>query len=428
MSRAVGGVDSRRWPAAGLLAAGIVLLAGCTTVPAPAPRPPGVRAPVTAPPAVRTTTVARYERVPFAALPEMSDGDLAAALPALRASCGAFERVPARRDAWRPLCDGLAALPADGLAVRAHLSARVDVYRMLADAADEPATRAVEARPETVARGRITGYYEPLLRGSRSPRAPFTVPLHRPPADLLTIDLGPAAPDLQGRRLRGRLDGQRVLPYWSRAELADNGRLRGHELLWVDDAIEAFFLQVQGSGRVQLPDGAQVRVGYADTNGHPYRSIGRWLIERGELTFEQASMQGIQAWARANPQRLLELLNQNPSYIFFRELPLGDPAAGPVGALGVALTPEVSVAVDPQFVPLGAPVVLATEHPSTRAPLRRLMLAQDTGSAIRGPLRFDYFWGFGAQAGEHAGRQRHDAAAWLLVPRGLTPEALLALQ
>jgi membrane-bound lytic murein transglycosylase A len=189
--------------------------------------------------------------------------------------------------------------------------------------------------------------------------------------------------------------------------------------------VEAFFLQVQGSGRVRLPDGTTVRVAYADTNGHPYRSIGRVLVERGEMPLEQASMQGIAAWARANPQRTAELLSQNPSYVFFRELPLGDPQAGPVGAMGLPLTPGYSVAADPRFIPLGAPLLIHTEHPVRGTPMNRLVLAQDTGGAIRGPLRFDLFWGFGADAAGPAGRQRHDVQAWLLVPRGTPPEQLL---
>jgi len=233
---------------------------------------------------------------------------------------------------------------------------------------------------------------------------------------------------LHYKRVRGRLvddgKGKRVVPYFARGELTAE-RLAGREIVWVDDALEAFFLQVQGSGRVQLPDGSVIRVGYADTNGQPYRSIGRVLIERGELSFEQASMQGIQAWTRANPARRDELLNQNPSYVFFRELPVGDPNAGPVGALNVPLTPGYSVAVDPQFVPLGAPVLLSTQHPSTGAPLQRLVLAQDTGGAIRGPIRFDFFWGFGKPAAEHAGRQRHDVQGWLLLPNGVRPEEVL---
>jgi membrane-bound lytic murein transglycosylase A len=282
-------------------------------------------------------------------------------------------------------------------------------------------------------RGRLTGYYEPELIGSRVRGEPFTVPLYRVPDDLLIVDLGTVYPELQGKRVRGRItessSGKRVVPYWSRADIDGAQALRGQELLWVDDPIEAFFLQIQGSGRVRLSGktepGSVVRVGYADTNGQPYRSIGTWLIERGELTLENASMQGIKAWVRANPQRLRELLDQNPSYVFFRELPLGDPAAGPVGAFNVPLTAGVSVAADPQFTPLGAPLIVRSASPVDGAPLMRLVVAQDTGGAIRGPLRFDFFWGTGRTAGEIAGRQRDDVYAWLLVPKGLRPEELL---
>ena len=399
--------------------AAALLLAACETVPPPAPVPP---------PAVRTITQARYDKVPAEALPPIADGELAAAWPALLASCRSFERSNARRAAWAEPCRHAATVPAQDLAAqRAFLAQRLDAYRVASVTLEEG-----NAEPRVLAtemRGRITGYYEPMLNGSRRRAAPFVVPLHRPPADLLTIDLASLHPELANLRLRGRLQpsekGTRIVPYWSRAELTEE-RLRGAELLWVDDAIEAFFLQIQGSGRVRLPDGSMLRVGYADTNGHPYRSIGRLLADRGELAPEQASMQGIMAWARANPQRVRELLDQNPSYVFFRELPLGDPNAGPVGALGVPLTPGYSAAVDPRFIPLGAPVVISTEHPVSNAPLRRLVLAQDTGGAIRGPLRFDLFWGFGAEAAGPAGRQRHDVQAWLLVPRGVRPETLLA--
>jgi len=400
-----------------LAAAALALLVtACQTPPPPAP-----------PPTIKTLTQARYESVAPTALPAVDDADLVGAWPALLASCRSFARNSARRAAWADACAQAAAVTADdAAAMRATLAERFDAYRVLSvtleDGVAEPRLLGSETR------GRITGYYEPLLDGSRTRAAPYVVPLHRPPADLLTIDLGSLYPELANLRLRGRLQesarGPRVVPYWSRAELTED-RLRGAELLWVADPVEAFFLQIQGSGRVRLPDGAQVRVGYADTNGHPYRAIGRLLVERGELTLEQASMQGIAAWARAHPQRVGELLNQNPSYVFFRELPLGDPDAGPLGALGLPLTPGYSVAVDPRFIPLGAPLLLATTHPSTGAPLQRLMLAQDTGGAIRGPLRFDFFWGFGAAAAEPAGRQRHDVQAWLLVPHGVRPEALL---
>ncbi len=418
MSRAC--VTLNKWLA---LALAFAVLAGCRTV---APPPPAVTAPA---PQIKAVVQVRYERVPLEALPSVTDADLVAAWPAWLASCVAFARGEAPHlAAWRIPCD--AALTVEPIApiLRNYFARHFDAYRILAQAREDAGA---ESRLLDVSdRGRITGYYEPLLEGSRTRTPRFTVPLHRRPDDLLTVDLASVYPELAGRRVRGRLvdtaNGKRVVPYWSREELATGARLAGAELLWVDDPIEAFFLHVQGSGRVRLPDGSVVRVGYADVNGHPYRSIGRWLVERGELALDEASMQGIQAWARANPQRLDELLNQNPSYVFFRELPLGDPNAGPLGALNVALTAGYSVAVDPQFVPLGAPVVIATQHPATNAPLVRLVLAQDTGGAIRGPLRFDLFWGTGREAGAIAGRQRHDASAWILVPKGLAPAALIA--
>ncbi|GAB4470800.1 MAG: murein transglycosylase A [Burkholderiaceae bacterium] len=397
--------------------AATLLLAACQTLPP-------------APPALKTVTQARYEKIDFGALPALADADLVAAWPAWLASCRAFERSnDTRRAAWQSACAAAATVDArHAAAIRAYLRERFDAWRVMAETREDVAGNGA---PIGVAdRGRITGYYEPLLDGSRTKTPPFTVPLYRPPDDLLVVDLASLYPELAGKRVRGRLvdspNGKRVVPYWSRAELADGARLAGAELLWVDDPVEAFFLQVQGSGRVRLPDGAIVRIGYADVNGHPYRSIGRWLVERGELKLEDASMQGIQAWARANPQRLDELLNQNPSYVFFRELPLGDPSAGPLGALNVPLTAGYSVAVDREYIPLGAPVVISTQHPSSGAPLVRLMAAQDTGGAIRGPLRFDFFWGTGREAGAIAGRQRHDVAAWILVPKGITPAALIA--
>jgi len=401
------------------------LLAACQT--APPERPP---APAAAAPQVKTVKTARYERVPADALPRLAPADLERAWPAWLASCRAFERVPQRRALWQAPCAAAQRLGApEGTAIAAFLGAHFDVWRLLAQTREDPAANAAESRwIQLSERGLITGYYEPLLAGSRTRDARFPVPLHRRPDDLLIVDLASLHPELAGRRVRGRLvespQGRRVVPYFARAEL--DGALDGLELLWVDDAIEAFFLQIQGSGRVRFADGSQVRVGYADTNGHPYRSIGRVLIERGDLTFEQASMQGIQAWARAHPQRLAALLNENPSYVFFRELPLGDPDAGPLGALGVPLTPGYSLAADPQFVPPGAPVVIDTAHPSSGAPLARLALVQDTGGAIRGPIRFDFFWGFGRGAGEHAGRQRHEVSAWLLLPKGVSPQAALA--
>ena len=179
--------------------------------------------------------------------------------------------------------------------------------------------------------------------------------------------------------------------------------------------------QTDHTVEVQLPDGKTVRVGYADQNGHPYQSIGRWLVAKGELPLEQASMDGIKRWAEANPQRLHELLNSNPSYVFFRELPAS--SGGPIGALGVPLSAGRSIAVDPRHVPLGAPVFLSTTHPLSATPLQRLVLAQDTGGAIKGVVRADFFWGFGAEAGREAGKMRQQGSMWVLLPNGVNPAA-----
>lgn len=266
--------------------------------------------------------------------------------------------------------------------------------------------------------GLITGYYEPLLRGSRTASSIFSTALYAPPDDMLTIELGDAFPELQGRRIRGRLQGEKVLPYFDRAALQNHPSLKGKELVWVDSAVDAFFLEVQGSGRVLLDDGSTIRLAYADQNGQPYRSIGRYLVDRGELTLQETSAPTIRHWLQENPARMLEVLNSNPSVVFFREERIDDPSIGPRGSLGVALTAGRSVAVDPAFIPLGAPLFLSTTMPMTDAPLQRLVMAQDTGGAIRGPVRADLFWGFGASAGESAGRMKQQGQMWLLWPTG----------
>jgi len=329
--------------------------------------------------------------------------NLAEAHGALLESCGALAKQPA----WREACEAARALPAENAALRAFFETRFRPWRVV--------------NPDESTEGLVTGYYEPLLRGSRERSKSFSHAIYGVPDDLLVVDLGELYPELKNFRLRGRLDGRRVVPYWPRAELTpQSAALAGKALLWVADPIELFFLQVQGSGRVELPDGRRVRVGYADQNGHPYQSIGRWLVEQGELKLEDASMQGIQAWARANPKRLNELLNVNPSFVFFRELP--DNGGGPPGALGVPLTPGRSIAVDPRTVPLGAPVFLATTQPASGQPMQRLVLAQDTGGAIKGAVRADFFWGFGAEAGAQAGRMRQKGEMWVLLPSALVPE------
>jgi len=305
---------------------------------------------------------------------------------------------------WQPACADAATLSApDQAALKQFFERAFALYAVV--------------NPDGSAEGLITGYYEPVLHGSRRQSAKYRQPVYGVPDDLLVVDLSDVYPDLKNLRLRGRIDGRRVVPYYTRAEIdAGKAPVAGREILWVEDSMELFFLQVQGSGKVVLDTGEVVRVSYADQNGHPYRSVGRILVERGELTLDQASMQGIKAWAARNPDKVTDLLDNNASYIFFREQPANGP--GPNGALGIALTPGRSLAVDPRAVPLGAPVFLSATWPNSQQPLNRLMVAQDTGGAIKGAVRADFYWGSGDEAGAKAGRMRQTGRMWALLPSG----------
>lgn len=264
--------------------------------------------------------------------------------------------------------------------------------------------------------GMITGYYQPILKGSRTKSAKYPNPLYAAPGDMITVELDSIFPELKFKRVRGRLVGNKLVPYYNRGEIeTESSPLKGREFMFIDDIIDVFFLQIQGSGLVQLENGEQVHVGYADQNGHPYNSIGRLLVERGELTLAQASMQGIKNWARNNLNKLRDLLNSNPSYVFFRELPAGLP--GPLGALGVPILGERSVAIDPKFIPLGAPLFLSTTEPNSNKPLKRMMMAQDTGGAIKGGVRADFFWGAGPDAGAKAGAMKQSGKIWVFLPK-----------
>ena len=356
----------------------------------------------------------------FAELPDWAADDVSQALPALLGSCigspkegsgdGLGAILAAHPEVWRELCRQAAAIPAgDAAAVRRFLEASFSPWRMTNHGERD---------------GLFTGYYEPELRGARRKKAPFVHPIYLAPHDQLVVDLGDFKRDLAGRKITGMMRGGTFRPYWDRAEI-ERGAIagRGLEMLWVDDPVALFFLQIQGSGRVVLADGTIVRIGYAGQNGHDYTAIGKVLIERGELTREEVSLQTIRHWLRSHPDQADEVMRANRSYVFFRVLP-----GAPVGAAGVELTPGRSLAVDTRFLPFGLPLWLDTTLPAlpelgrgAEQPLRRLVVPQDRGGAIRGPVRGDLFWGAGAEGEAIAGRMKQPGRLWLLWPKALPP-------
>lgn len=407
-----------------------VLLAGCATPrPAREPvRPPVAAAPAPAPMPLPAPTV---KAEPAVVEPKAPVSALTTPPPGLRPS--SFDALPGWREdklvrAWTGFLHGCTMLQAqagwqtvcrdsasvnheDTAAIRDFFESRFQVYQVV--------------NPDGSYEGLVTGYYEPVVRGSRTRSARYPYPVYGVPKDLLTVELSGLYPDLKNMRLRGRLDGSRVIPYYSRAEIeTGNAPLAGNELYYLDDIVELFFLQIQGSGQIRLDDGSIARVGYADQNGHPYRSVARVLADRGELPLAKTSMQGIKAWGRSNPSKLNEVLNQNPSYVFFKDLPLNLP--GPLGTLRTPLIGEHAIAVDQRVIPLGAPVYLDTTYPATTQKLQRLVMAQDTGGAIRGAVRADFYWGSGDEAGKHAGRTKQRGRMWVLLPREFDTTGWLA--
>lgn len=360
----------------------------------------------------------KFVPVTWAALPGWQEDSLERVWKGVVNNCKGLVRpvsgslaMPARAAprAWQPFCSavqqsGLTAEQASSVQVRQFLETHLQPWRLM-DAQSKPA------------RNTVTGYYEPMVRASRQRSGEYQWPLYAVPSDLLTIDLGTVYPELAGKRIRGKLVGNRVIPYDTRAEIAASASRQPPAIVWVSDPVDAFFLQIQGSGRAQLPDGSVIRLAYADHNGRPYASIGKWLADRGELPLAQASMQNIRQWARNNPARVQEMLNANPAMVFFREERIYDPELGPKGSYSIPLIGERSVAIDPSFVPLGTPIYLATTYPASAQPLRRLMFAQDTGAAIKGPARVDFYWGTGEQAGNQAGRMKQQGDVWVLWPR-----------
>lgn len=345
-------------------------------------------------------------RVAYSDLPGWHDGDQAAALPALLRSCAALAKLPddaklgvggLARD-WRRPCAAAAALdhPTDATA------------RQFFENAFTPFAMTDNGVSDAL----VTGYYEPEIVAARQKSARFDVPILARPPDLVGVSLGDFQPSWRGHRIAGRVVDGRLVPYWTRAEIEAGALDRFHlALFYAADPIDLFFLQIQGSGRVRLPNGRTVEIGYDGENGRAYVALGRILVERGAMSLDQVSMQSIEAWLRAHPADAKTLMDENPAYVFFRVLADG----APLGSEDVALTPQHSVAVDPRFVPLGAPVWLDVAQGG--AATRRLALAQDTGAAIKGPLRADLFCGAGAAAAAQAGPLRASGRLFLLLPQ-----------
>jgi membrane-bound lytic murein transglycosylase A len=375
------------------VAAGLssLLLAACGWLAPPAPPP----APAPAPGAGAGAGItieqrgARWLPAAWSELPGWGAERPLEAWDALRRSCDRI--APEMRRVWSSFCgEALRTTPIDDAAARAWLEQRLQPYRVLPREAGAPGE------------GLATGYFEPLIEASRTPRGAHRHALHAVPADLAARK-----------------------PWYTRAQMetlpAAQAALRGREIAYVADPLDALVIQVQGSGRVRMTEAdgrvSTVRLAFAGHNDHGYVSVGRWLIEQGELKPGEASWPAIRDWARRNPQRVQQMLHANPRVVFFREEALTDASQGPRGSQGVPLTPERSIAVDPASIPLGTPLWLDSTEPLTATPLRRLVLAQDTGSAITGAVRADYFWGWGPRAEAQAGRMKQPLRLWALWPR-----------
>jgi membrane-bound lytic murein transglycosylase A len=319
------------------------------------------------------------------------------ALAAFKLSCASLSAKPG----WKSVCDAAQTTPSTGEDARKFFEADFRPYALAGHEGEY---------------GLFTGYYMPELRGSMQREGEFQTPLYARPDDLVSADLGLFKADLKGQKIVGKVRDGKFVPYDERAAIA-KGALgsRAKPLVWVDDPVDAFFLEVQGSGRVRLGDGKFLYLGYDNANGRAYTSIGRVLKDRGEIQ-SPVTMAAIRTKLSEYPSDGQDIMNENASYVFFRPLPGQDA----IGAEGVALTPKRSLAVDPNFVPLGAPVWIDTTD-GNGAILQRLMIAQDTGGAIKGPVRGDVFWGAGGDAATQAGSMQSRGRAYILLPKSLSP-------
>lgn len=357
--------------------------------------------------------------VSFSQIPGWSADRLSQALPAFLQDCTRFSLSPpdlalggeglAKRMAgqgadWRAACTAARDVkPDDDAAARNFFETYLTPYTVSAAGAQSAL---------------FTGYFEPEMKGAERRGGAYQTPILRRPDDLEQVDLGDFASDLKGRTTAGRISGDQLVPYYSRTEI-EQGVLDGQNLAlaWLADPVDAFVLQIQGSGRIDLPDGDVMRVGYAAKNGRPYVPIGRILIQRGALRSDEVSLQSIRAWLEAHPSEAQAVMDQNPNYVFFRVVEGLSPDQGAPGALGVPLTPGRSLAVDNTAIPLGAPVFVDTTDTLSGTKLQRLLIAQDLGGAIKTPLRGDIFFGWGAQAEKQAGHMRSHGTEYVLLPR-----------
>ncbi len=358
--------------------------------------------------------------VRFNALPGWTASNAGAALAAFRRSCAVLLREPpsqkmggigyaAQVGDWRQVCTAAGTVPPGTAPARAWFEEWFAPFKLHAGTAHEAL---------------FTGYYEPEIASSRTRQGSFTTPVYGLPRDLVTADLGQFRPELSGERITGRIEGSKLVPLPVRAQIDTKGLNDAPALLYARDPVSVFFLHIQGSGRASFEDGTVLRLAYAGQNGHPYTPVGRVLIKSGEIDRTQMSMQAIRAWLHAHPVQAQRVMESDESYVFFRELPIGDPKLGSPGSEGVPLTPRTSIAIDPAMHPLGVPMYLTTQAPAPNPAeppkaFACLCIAQDTGGAIKGGLRADTFWGYGAEAESIAGRMKSAGSFYVLLPKSL---------
>ncbi|KTD65440.1 murein transglycosylase A [Legionella shakespearei] len=361
-----------------------------------------------------------FRQVAFKHLPGWETAELRKSLRTFQTSCRAFikqdpervvgtEQIDLQAKDWQPACHA---------ALKVH-----PVNQHTAKQFFQEWFTPVEFYDKKPVKGLFTGYYMPLLKGSYKKTAEFNVPLYEVPDDLVTIDLGLFVPHLKNRKLVGRIAAKKVVPYYTREQI-NKGAIKNNAkvLLWIHSPIDRLFLEIQGSGIVEMEDGKRLFVGYDGQNGAPYTAIAGVLIKKGIMTKHNASMQAIKRYLEAHPKEMDKVINQNKSFVFFRKLSM----EAALGSQGVALTPGYSMAIDKEWIPMGAPLWLSTtrpdsKNPDTNKPMQRLMIAQDTGGAIRGKVRGDVFWGGGDKATLIAGHMKNEGHYWLLLPSHAIP-------